>query len=81
MRRVASGAPGRGTAVVPIDTRPTSITVGQQARSDVTIGTRVFHAKFGYGTVAALDGNKLEIDFEKAGHKRVLDNFVEVVAD
>jgi DNA helicase-2/ATP-dependent DNA helicase PcrA len=36
----------------------------------------VFHQKFGYGTIAAIDGNKLEIDFEMAGRKRVIDSFV-----
>jgi len=40
-------------------------------------GERVFHQKFGYGRIAAVDGNKLTIDFEKAGQKRVLDSFVE----
>ena len=45
-------------------------------RSDIAVGTRVFHDKFGYGTVAAQEGNKLEIDFESAGRKRVIDSFV-----
>jgi len=45
-------------------------------RSDLALGARVFHEKFGYGTVAAQDGNKLEIDFEQAGRKRVIDSFV-----
>ncbi len=45
-------------------------------RSDIKPGDRVFHEKFGYGTVAAQDGNKLEIDFESAGRKRVIDSFV-----
>ncbi|RDE10194.1 ATP-dependent helicase [Pelagibacterium lacus] len=40
------------------------------------IGERVFHLKFGYGTVTATEGNKLSIDFEKAGPKKVLDSFV-----
>ena len=39
-------------------------------------GERVFHQKFGYGRVADVDGNKLTIDFEKAGRKRVVDSFV-----
>jgi DNA helicase-2/ATP-dependent DNA helicase PcrA len=39
-------------------------------------GQRVFHQKFGNGTVAAVDGNKLSIDFDKAGRKMVLDSFV-----
>jgi DNA helicase-2/ATP-dependent DNA helicase PcrA len=37
----------------------------------------VFHIKFGPGTVAAVDGAKLTIDFDKAGRKLVLDSFVE----
>ncbi|MEW9856284.1 ATP-dependent helicase [Novosphingobium sp. M1R2S20] len=47
-------------------------------RSDVSTGTRVFHDKFGYGVVAAQEGNKLEIDFEQAGRKRVIDSFVKL---
>jgi DNA helicase-2/ATP-dependent DNA helicase PcrA len=45
-------------------------------RGDIVLGARVFHDKFGYGTVTAQDGNKLEIDFESAGPKRVIDSFV-----
>ncbi|MDP3899239.1 MAG: UvrD-helicase domain-containing protein [Mesorhizobium sp.] len=44
--------------------------------SPFTVGDRVFHQKFGNGNVAAIDGNKLTIDFDKAGQKRVLDGFV-----
>jgi len=40
-------------------------------------GDRVFHQKFGPGTVAGVDGNKLTVDFDKAGQKRVVDSFVE----
>lgn len=40
-------------------------------------GTKVEHPKFGKGTVIHLDGHKLDIKFEKAGQKRVLDSFVE----
>ncbi|MBX9588296.1 MAG: UvrD-helicase domain-containing protein [Hyphomonadaceae bacterium] len=39
-------------------------------------GERVFHQKFGYGLVAEVEGNKLTIDFDKAGRKRVVDSFV-----
>ncbi|PEQ13430.1 DNA helicase II [Novosphingobium sp. PC22D] len=45
-------------------------------RTDIAIGDRVFHEKFGYGTVAGQEGNKLEIDFEQAGRKRLIDSFV-----
>ncbi|MGE3251163.1 MAG: UvrD-helicase domain-containing protein [Hyphomonadaceae bacterium] len=40
------------------------------------IGERVFHQKFGYGRIRAVEGNKLTVDFEKAGEKRVIDTFV-----
>jgi DNA helicase-2/ATP-dependent DNA helicase PcrA len=42
-----------------------------------SIGDRVFHQKFGYGTVRAVEDNKLAIDFEHAGDKKVMDAFVE----
>ncbi|MFZ4605975.1 MAG: ATP-dependent helicase [Caulobacter sp.] len=47
------------------------------AASDYRRGDRVFHIKFGYGKVAAVEGNKLTVDFDKAGTKKVLDGFVE----
>ena len=40
-------------------------------------GARVFHPKFGTGTVAAVDGNKLTVDFDKAGRKMVVESFVQ----
>ena len=40
-------------------------------------GERVFHQKFGYGRIMSVDGNKLEVEFDKAGTKRVIDNFVQ----
>ena len=46
-------------------------------KPDLTIGQRVFHQKFGYGRIVAVDGNKLDIEFEKAGPKKVLDSFIE----
>jgi len=53
----------------------------QQARparqDSIPVGQRVFHQKFGYGHVTSVDDDRLEIDFEKAGQKRVLDRFVE----
>ena len=41
------------------------------------VGDRVFHLKFGNGNVASVEGNKLTIDFDRAGQKKVLDGFVE----
>ncbi|WP_202300865.1 ATP-dependent helicase [Mesorhizobium sp. 131-2-1] len=47
--------------------------------SAFSVGDRVFHQKFGNGNIAAIEGNKLTIDFDKAGQKRVLDGFVAAV--
>jgi len=44
--------------------------------SPFSLGDRVFHQKFGNGNVAGIEGNKLTIDFDKAGQKKVLDSFV-----
>jgi DNA helicase-2/ATP-dependent DNA helicase PcrA len=59
-----------------IEARASAVSLGTKGRSDLSLGQRVFHAKFGYGTIAVIEGNKLEIDFEHAGRKRVLDSFV-----
>ena len=40
-------------------------------------GERVMHQKFGVGTVTDVDGNKLTIEFDEAGRKRVVDSFVD----
>ena len=48
------------------------------ARSDkLQVGERVFHQKFGYGRVVAVEEDRLDVEFDKAGSKRVLDSFVE----
>ena len=59
-----------------VEARGSAISLGNKGRSDVSVGLRVFHTKFGYGSIAEIEGNKLEIDFETGGRKRVLDSFV-----
>ncbi len=75
-----SDAGGRATR------RPSPLTIEGElvARSSgpasaFAIGDRVFHLKFGNGNVTAVDGNKLSIQFDQAGEKRVVDSFVERV--
>ncbi len=47
---------------------------GRPARTDaIPVGSRVFHQKFGYGTVTASADDRLDIAFDKSGAKRVLD--------
>ncbi len=45
--------------------------------SDFAIGERVFHQKFGYGIIEDIEGNKLQVEFDKAGSKRVVDSFID----
>jgi DNA helicase-2/ATP-dependent DNA helicase PcrA len=50
------------------------------ARTDaIAVGARVFHQKFGYGTVKAAEDDRLDVAFDAAGDKRVLNRFVEKV--
>ncbi|EJF75719.1 hypothetical protein MEC_00274 [Bartonella alsatica IBS 382] len=50
-----------------------------ETTQDFSINDRIFHIKFGYGQITEIDNHKLTIMFEKAGEKRVLDNFVSKV--
>jgi len=52
-------------------------TADPKAASGWSRGDRVFHQKFGYGQVRAVEGNKLVVSFDKAGEKKVIDTFVE----
>ena len=61
-----------------VESRAPAVSLGNKGRSDLAVGQRVFHQKFGYGAIAVIEGNKLEIDFESAGRKRVMDSFVTV---
>ena len=56
--------------------RGPAASVGAKPRSDLAIGMRVFHEKFGYGEIVDIDGNKLDVEFDQAGSKKVLDGFV-----
>jgi len=60
------------------EAKASAISLGNAGRGDIEAGDRVFHTKFGYGRVAGVEGNKLEIDFEHSGRKRVIDSFIEL---
>ena len=62
--------------------RPQAVAAWEQparpAREELfEVGARVFHQKFGYGTVQAVDDHKLTIEFEHAGQKHLMDSYVE----
>ena len=83
-RTMTRGPGWQRAAAQPFDPAPRRITevtrsaasFAAKPRGDIALGARVFHEKFGYGVVTAQDGNKLEIEFETAGSKRVIDSFI-----
>jgi DNA helicase-2/ATP-dependent DNA helicase PcrA len=52
------------------------VTIDLQAESGYALGARVFHVKFGYGRVTGIEGDKLDIRFDKAGEKKIVARFV-----
>lgn len=66
--------PAHQATINPLDRK-----VINQAGEILARGDRVFHDKFGYGAILNIDGHKLDIAFEKAGKKRVMDSFVKKV--
>jgi DNA helicase-2/ATP-dependent DNA helicase PcrA len=70
------GGPAGVTQVIEGEGRLVAVSE-PSATGDFARGERVFHVKFGYGRILAIEGNKLTVDFEKAGEKKVIDSFVE----
>jgi len=58
-------------------------TVESLSREDrrFTPGTRVFHRKFGYGTVSLVEGERLTIAFDQSGEKKVVAGFLVPAAE
>jgi len=77
-RRMQERAGNRPTAQ-PRGAKPTVIDLA--AVSSFTLRDRVFHQKFGYGTIEAIDGDKLDVNFDKAGSKKVVAGFVTAAAE
>ena len=73
-RTQAASRKGGGPMTIDGDLVARSVDDGRGSK--YSVGERVFHLKFGYGRVDQLEGNKLTIEFEKAGRKKVLDSFV-----
>ena len=85
-RSTARGPGWQRALATGYETKPTRVpeshrsaaSFAARARSDIGIGAQVRHAKFGSGTVIDQEGNKLTINFEEVGEKRVLDSFVQL---
>ncbi len=65
-------------ARLPTHSEPSAFSAAARPRpaQPFAKGARVFHQKFGYGTVLWVDNDKLEIEFDAAGLKKVMDSFV-----
>jgi DNA helicase-2/ATP-dependent DNA helicase PcrA len=59
-----------------IEAQAWSVQTSDPSASQYARGDRVFHQKFGYGRVRYVEGNKLTVEFDKAGEKKVIDQFV-----
>jgi len=77
-KRMQMNAGQRGMAQPSESTR---IIIDVEAVSSFEEGERVFHQKFGYGVVVGMEGDKLDIDFEKAGPKKVVASFVTLASN
>jgi DNA helicase II / ATP-dependent DNA helicase PcrA len=65
-----------GTRPIAQPKEARTMTIDATATAAFEPGTRVFHQKFGYGTVEAVEGDKLAVAFDKAGTKNVVARFV-----
>ncbi|MFK7882224.1 ATP-dependent helicase [Roseobacter sp.] len=72
-RRLQARSQERGVSQ-PRESKNTVIDMS--AVSSFAMGERVFHQKFGYGSIQGIEGDKLEIAFEKAGVKKVVAKFI-----
>ena len=53
-----------------------NMVIDAQAVGSYVTGDRVFHTKFGYGEIMAIEGDKLDVSFDRAGLKKVVARWV-----
>ena len=76
--RRARAARARPAPEAPlIEGRARTVSINAPGASKFSVGQRVFHQKFGYGKVTHAEGQKLTVDFEHSGPKKVVDSFLE----
>jgi DNA helicase-2/ATP-dependent DNA helicase PcrA len=68
--RPPGSTPSSPRAREPITIDGTLVAASTVEGAGLSVGMRVFHQKFGYGRIAQVDGNKLTVDFDKAGRRR-----------
>ncbi|MBL3584833.1 UvrD-helicase domain-containing protein [Rhodovulum sulfidophilum] len=79
-QRLQSRNAGRAPAAPSRGARGGGVVIDAEAVPVFELGARVFHQKFGYGTVTGIEGDKLDIAFDKAGAKKVVARFVVAAA-
>jgi DNA helicase-2/ATP-dependent DNA helicase PcrA len=72
-KRLQAKAQSRGLSQ---PSKARNVVIDMAAVSSFSKGERVFHTKFGYGTIMGIEGDKLDIEFERAGAKKVIGKFV-----
>jgi DNA helicase-2/ATP-dependent DNA helicase PcrA len=72
-RRLQERQASRGMSQ-PRETR--NVVIDAQAVAAFDVGERVFHQKFGYGRIDGVEGDKVEVAFEKTGSKKVVAKFL-----
>jgi DNA helicase-2/ATP-dependent DNA helicase PcrA len=71
-----ANAGGARTRPPLIEAQAWTVQTSDPDSSQYETGDRIFHQKFGYGRVTIVEGNKLTVNFDKAGEKKVIDQFV-----
>ncbi|MEM7685671.1 MAG: 3'-5' exonuclease, partial [Pseudomonadota bacterium] len=66
----------RGQKGVRSPSEAKNLVIDAEAISAFEIGTRVFHQKFGYGEIMDIEGDKIAVEFDKAGEKRVVASYL-----
>ncbi|MCB1518299.1 MAG: ATP-binding domain-containing protein, partial [Hyphomicrobiaceae bacterium] len=74
--RTRNASRSRDRGPLTIDGELVARSVDHGSPSAYKTGDKVLHLKFGPGTVVHVEGNKLSIEFETVGRKKVLDSFV-----
>ena len=74
--RRAQDRKGAPASRAPVLDAQAKLIATETSATQYKLGDRVFHTKFGYGLITAIEGAKLTVNFEKTGEKRVIDSFV-----
>ncbi|MEK7265431.1 MAG: UvrD-helicase domain-containing protein [Pseudomonadota bacterium] len=72
----ARAASGRAPSSPPMIEGQATTVYESAGKTKFDIGARVFHQKFGYGRVVAADGQKVTVNFDHSGAKKVVDSFL-----